>query len=123
MERRVNSVSELISGDSKPLDEDQLRIALAPPGRRMLVLAGPGSGKTEVSARRIEALLGYGLRPAEILVLSFSRAAVRTLSDRLSRLPTIDERIREDLRYLTVRTFDYGRFGCLEMPDTFRATC
>ena len=113
MERRVNSVSELISGDSKPLDEDQLRIALAPPGRRMLVLAGPGSGKTEVSARRIEALLGYGLRPAEILVLSFSRAAVRTLSDRLSRLPTIDERIREDLRYLTVRTFDSWTFRML----------
>jgi DNA helicase-2/ATP-dependent DNA helicase PcrA len=113
MEKRVNSVSELISGESKPLDDYQLRVALAPPGRRMLVLAGPGSGKTEVSARRIEALLGHGLRPAEILVLSFSRAAVRTLSDRLSRLPAIDERVREDLRYLTVRTFDSWTFRML----------
>jgi hypothetical protein len=113
MESRVNSVKELIGGENKPLDDDQLRVALAPPGQRMLVLAGPGSGKTEVSARRIEALLGYGLRPAEILVLSFSRAAVRTLSDRMSQLPTIDEHVREDLRYLTVRTFDSWTFRML----------
>jgi DNA helicase-2/ATP-dependent DNA helicase PcrA len=113
MERRVKSVKELIGGESKALDDDQLRVARAPPEQRMLVLAGPGSGKTEVSARRIEALLGCGLRPVEILVLSFSRAAVRTLSDRMSRLPTIDDRVREDLRHLTVRTFDSWTFRML----------
>ena len=55
-------------------DEAQ-REVLAHPGGPLLVLAGPGTGKTttlvEAVARRVEG----GLAPDEVLVLTFSRKA------------------------------------------------
>lgn len=49
----------------------------------MLVLAGPGSGKTTVLLCRIHRLLERGLaQPEEILALTFSRAAANEMRDR-----------------------------------------
>ena len=42
----------------------------------MLVLAGPGSGKTYTITRRIQYLIeNYKVRPEEILVITFTKAA------------------------------------------------
>jgi DNA helicase-2/ATP-dependent DNA helicase PcrA len=67
------------------LDESQRAVVEADPGDRLLVIAGAGRGKTEVVAARIERLAKmHGLYPVdEILVLSFSRAAVRAARQRL----------------------------------------
>jgi DNA helicase II / ATP-dependent DNA helicase PcrA len=69
-----------------PTDE-QKAIIPAPATARLLVEAGPGTGKTEVVARRLAWLLGAGnLRPGDILVLSFSRSAVKALVARIRKV-------------------------------------
>jgi len=49
----------------------------------LLVLAGPGTGKTKTLIGRIQHLIFQGLDPAEILVVTFTRAAARELQERL----------------------------------------
>jgi hypothetical protein len=63
---------------SLPLTDEQLPIATAGAEERLLVTAGPGTGKTHVLiARLVELVEEQHLSPAdELLVLSFSRAAV-----------------------------------------------
>ena len=64
-------------------DAEQAQV-LAHPGGPLLVLAGPGTGKTttlvEAVARRVEA----GLAPEQVLVLTFSRKAAQELRERLT---------------------------------------
>lgn len=87
----------------------------APPTARILVEAGPGTGKTEIAARRLATLLQSGIRPAQILVLSFSRSAVKTLTSRLSKLDNASDLVLEELRHLSIRTFDSWAFRQLRL--------
>jgi len=51
----------------------------------MLVLAGPGSGKTFVITRRIQYLItGCGAEPSSILVITFTKAAASQMQSRFS---------------------------------------
>ena len=53
----------------------------------VMVLAGPGSGKTFVITHRIKYLIeGPGINPAHILVVTFSRAAAKEMKDRFEKL-------------------------------------
>ncbi len=80
------------------LDESQRDVAEAEPDARMFVTAAAGQGKTEVLLARVKTLVEAGLNPAdEILVLSFSRAAVEAVRKR-ARI--------HDLDGLQIRTFD-----------------
>lgn len=80
------------------LDESQRDVAEADPDARMFVTAAAGQGKTEVLLARVKTLVEDGLNPAdEILVLSFSRAAVEAVRKR-ARI--------HDLDGLQIRTFD-----------------
>ncbi len=67
-----------------PLDPEQARV-VAHPGGPLLVLAGPGTGKTttlvEAVVDRIER---RGLAPEQVLVLTFSRAAAQQLRERVT---------------------------------------
>ncbi|MFO7802898.1 MAG: UvrD-helicase domain-containing protein, partial [Desulfovermiculus sp.] len=49
----------------------------------ILVLAGPGTGKTKTLIGRVQHLLSQGVAPAEIIVVTFTRAAARELQERL----------------------------------------
>jgi DNA helicase-2/ATP-dependent DNA helicase PcrA len=49
----------------------------------VLVLAGPGAGKTKVIVSRIELLLKEGVRPDQIMVLTFTTKAAEELTSRL----------------------------------------
>lgn len=82
---------------------------------RMLVAAGPGTGKTEIAALRMADLLTSGLSPGQILVLSFSRSAVRTLTRRLSRIAGTEDGMLEELRHVSIRTFDSWAFRMLRL--------
>lgn len=97
----------------------------APASARMIVEAGPGMGKTEIAARRLASLIRTELSPAQILILSFSRSAVRTLTKRLGKVGETDPRVMEELRHLSVRTFDSWAFRMLrllgEAPRTLLA--
>lgn len=53
----------------------------------MLVLAGPGSGKTLVITRRTQNLIEeYGVNPSNILVITFTKATATEMKERFYRL-------------------------------------
>ncbi|WP_406081236.1 UvrD-helicase domain-containing protein [Streptomyces zaomyceticus] len=96
---------------SPPLTAEQRAVVDLPWDTRLLVTAGAGSGKTHTVVRRLDALVGHedpdeALEAGEILVLSFSRAAVRELRDRIARHGDRAERVR-------VQTFDSWAYQLL----------
>lgn len=78
-----------------PLTEEQLAVVRQPSDALVLVTAAAGAGKTHTLVRRVEHLVGEeGLGSGEILVLTFSRAAVRELRHRLARYGDRAGRVR-----------------------------
>ncbi len=78
----------------------QMALVAAPPDRNVLILAGPGSGKTRVVVHRCACLLRVERVPARgILVLCFNRHAALELRRRLRDL------IGDDARGVTVQTY------------------
>ncbi|MBI4216050.1 MAG: UvrD-helicase domain-containing protein [Chloroflexi bacterium] len=81
------------------LNPAQRQAVVAPPGP-LLILAGPGSGKTRVIAHRVAYLIqARGVSPRRIMAVTFTNKAAREMKERLNRLlgPTALE--------LTVGTF------------------
>ncbi|MEU9455286.1 UvrD-helicase domain-containing protein [Streptomyces sp. NPDC048277] len=97
--------------DSPSLTDEQLAVVEQPWDARVLVTAGAGAGKTHTLVRRLDALCGnedpeQALEAAEILVLTFSRAAARELRERISQHGERAQRVR-------ARTFDAWAYEVL----------
>lgn len=78
----------------------QIAVVSARPRANLLVLAGPGSGKTRTIAHRCAYLLRVErVRPREILVVCFNRAAALSLRQRIRDL------VGKDALGVTVQTY------------------
>jgi superfamily I DNA/RNA helicase/RecB family exonuclease len=73
-----------VTVDPPRLDEAQ-RAVVEHPGGPLLVLAGPGTGKTTTLVEAVAARVARGTEPGRILVLTFSRKAAGELRDRIGR--------------------------------------
>lgn len=83
----------------KQLNESQQEAVLYNDGAS-LVIAGAGSGKTRVLTYKIAWLLEQGMKPWQILALTFTNKAAREMKERIGRL--VGE---EQARYLQMGTF------------------
>jgi uncharacterized protein (TIGR00375 family) len=62
----------------------------------VLVLAGPGTGKTQTLMGRVEGLLARGEDPKNILIVTFTRRAAREIRERLAHLGEKGQQVRAD---------------------------
>jgi superfamily I DNA/RNA helicase len=75
----------------KGLNQAQ-REAVLTTDRHLLVVAGPGTGKTLTIVRRIAHLIGRGIAPTDILAVTFTNRAAREMRERVSALLGNDAR-------------------------------
>jgi superfamily I DNA/RNA helicase/RecB family exonuclease len=88
------------------LDASQRAVVEHPRGP-LLVLAGPGTGKTTTLVESVVARIDGGVDPERILVLTFSRKAAAELRERITA------RLARTVREPLARTFHSYAFGVL----------
>ena len=101
------------------LNDEQYAAVTAPAGP-LLVLAGAGSGKTRTLTYRVAYLLSQGVRPGEILLLTFTNKAAKEMLHRVQDLTGV-----EPGRFLGGTFHSLGHralrmFGeAIQLPKTF----
>ncbi len=79
-QRRYNKIFSEMSDEQKEIIEDKKTKA-------MMILAGPGSGKTKVLVHKIASLvLTEDIKPEQFMMLTFSRTAAGEFRSRLNKL-------------------------------------
>jgi superfamily I DNA/RNA helicase/RecB family exonuclease len=84
------------------------------PGGPLLVLAGPGTGKTTTIVEAVAARIDRGVDPEQILVLTFSRKAAAELRTRITG------RVARTIREPLARTFHSYAYGVLRRAALLR---
>ncbi|AXG71755.1 ATP-dependent DNA helicase RecQ [Kordia sp. SMS9] len=127
--RRKNEISRCLSPKRfkqilKELDTDQAAIVNDGKSKNILVLAGPGSGKTRVLVHKIASLLLLeDIKPEQFLMLTFSKAASLEFKDRATKL------VPEYARFIKITTFHgfcfqlLGQLGDLEKSQNIIKDC
>ena len=82
----------------------------------MMVLAGPGSGKTTVITHRIKKLLEQGVNPSGILVITFTKSAATEMKERFYQLT---EGIKADYQKVSFGTFHSVFYQILKLAYRF----
>jgi DNA helicase-2/ATP-dependent DNA helicase PcrA len=81
MDALQTSEDELLQG----LNNAQMAAVKAPPGP-IIVLAGPGSGKTRVLTSRIGFLMRHGAEPSSIVAVTFTNKAANEMRQRIKNV-------------------------------------
>lgn len=83
-----------------------------------MVIAGPGSGKTAVLTNRVRYLIdNYGVRPSDILVITFTKAAAVQMQARFMQLG------KDRGAAVTFGTFHAVFFTILKLAYNYNARC
>ena len=107
---RTSPSYRLVRGPARTADQPELdsrqRQVVDHKGGPLLVLAGPGTGKTTAIVEAVaERITGRGIDPSRVLVLTFSRKAARELRERITM--RLDRTTREPLA-LTFHSYAYA---------------
>jgi DNA helicase-2/ATP-dependent DNA helicase PcrA len=96
MDHHHSSFDRTASRDNVPsidfraaLNDEQFAAVTAEPGP-LLILAGAGSGKTRTLTYRVAYLLSQGVRPSEILLLTFTNKAAKEMLHRVHDLTGVE---------------------------------
>jgi superfamily I DNA/RNA helicase/RecB family exonuclease len=114
--------------DATPITLDaQQQAVVAHTGGPLLVIGGPGTGKTTALVEAVAARVTEGTDPAQILVITFGRRSSAALRDRIEarigRAPTTSTMAATNTRAMTepvVRTFPAYAFGLLRLAAALR---
>ena len=102
----ISTYSNVRNDFEKYVEIDQREVIEAEVSRRMIINAGPGTGKTWTLIENIINLVDVQeVDPETILVLCFSKAAVEVVKNRLKKAAD-EERVSEVINLVDVRTFD-----------------
>jgi len=118
-ERTRSAAYRLVRPPAQPpppapvLDADQQAV-VDHAGGPLLVMAGPGTGKTTAIVEAVAARIAAGVDPEQILVLTFSRRAAAELRQRIT------ERVRATVREPLARTFHSYAYGLLRRAAQLR---
>jgi len=85
-------------------------------GGNVLVTANPGTGKTLLLAHKYLHLIRQGIKPADILCLTFTTKARKEMEERIFKLLQ-EENIKIDLSDLDVHTFHSYALGSIDESD------
>ena len=98
-------------------DENQREIIFHESDEALLVDAGPGAGKTAVACKRIAALIeDHGKDAHNILVISFTRAAIGEFKERIQLFAKSESL---DLQGLQIYTLDSLAYRVMKGTDEF----
>ncbi len=86
------------------LNKEQLEAAMAPSGKN-LIIASAGTGKTSTIVARIAHLLQNGIKPDEILLLTFTNKASAEMIERVGRY--FDKKITKSIESGTFHAVSY----------------
>ena len=82
---------------------DAQKLAIEHKEGPMLVIAGPGSGKTAVLVQRVKKLVEQGVNPSNILVITFTKAAANEMKQRF------EKELEQDISISMTRSASAGR--------------
>lgn len=97
-------------------DKEQKEILEYPGEDRLLVNAGPGTGKTAVACGRVAYLINNidcDINPEEILIISFTRAAIKEIRNRIG----LYLEFPEDIFSIRIATLDSFAYKICELFD------
>lgn len=78
-----------------------------PPDSRLIVDAGPGTGKTHAACARVAAMVNSGIPPTRICLVSFTRTAVVEIRNRIARALS-DPADAASVRIFTLDAYAWG---------------
>lgn len=97
------SASDTLPTYLQSLNETQREAATSDISKPLLILAGPGSGKTSTMVARLLTLLKEGVHPRNILAMTFTTAAATEMGERVGAV--VGKTIAKELSISTFHSF------------------